>query len=221
MNLPTPCDYNPTIVSVSARPPPRGRPAPPAPGGALKGSTSCRFCNTWCRFKWNVADPAEKWTETPVFKESTFNPKYGFERVRSGATESRGGWVGGSAEMTLEVVCSSWHEDLLPPKGGRVGQDQDGMFGMCKKCALLCLNVNGISRRKVFHKNFARLRRFDQEENTAYRQCNPWVEKPPACSARSNFRQHSTRITTVRLFHVVQADASLRNTIARIGGVIG
>jgi len=45
-----------------------------------KGSTSCRFCNTWCRFKWNVADPAEKWTETPVFKESTFNPKYGFER---------------------------------------------------------------------------------------------------------------------------------------------
>eukprot|EP00667_Euglena_gracilis_P002387 EG_transcript_2387 len=41
---------------------------------------ACQFSNTWCRYKWNVADFEEKWTETPVCKESTFNPKFGFQK---------------------------------------------------------------------------------------------------------------------------------------------
>eukprot|EP00668_Euglena_longa_P014107 GGOE01018079.1.p1 GENE.GGOE01018079.1~~GGOE01018079.1.p1 ORF type:complete len:918 (-),score=221.74 GGOE01018079.1:271-2829(-) len=44
-----------------------------------KGS-ACQFSNTWCRYKWNVADFEESWTETPVCKESTFNPKFGFQK---------------------------------------------------------------------------------------------------------------------------------------------
>eukprot|EP01006_Ploeotia_vitrea_P055253 TRINITY_DN67977_c10_g4_i1.p1 TRINITY_DN67977_c10_g4~~TRINITY_DN67977_c10_g4_i1.p1 ORF type:complete len:420 (-),score=96.07 TRINITY_DN67977_c10_g4_i1:305-1564(-) len=45
-----------------------------------EGGQTCKFCNTWVRYKIDISNEEEEWSKTNECPEATFNPKYNWKK---------------------------------------------------------------------------------------------------------------------------------------------